>query len=590
MNLMNVFQVLGGLAIFIFGMKLMSDGLHRVAGERMRSILRMFSANRFVAVATGAVVTGVIQSSGASTVMVVGFVNAGLLSLFQAIGLILGSHIGTTVTAQLVAFDLNWLIMPSIIIGLIFSFVPNRKVSNWSETLLGLGFVFLGMLTMSNELRALANYPQFVQTLQAVDCRPVNGMIPILPMLGALVIGAFATIAMQSSSACTGVLVALGAANLIDIHTALVMIMGANIGTTVTAQLAAITANRIAKQAALANTLANTIGALVIMASLWITVDGVPVFLKLVEFLSFGAGIPRQIANAHTIFNVCTTIMWLPFIGLLAAMCERLIPVKESAKVVYERLEPHLLNTPSIALTQTASALRKMLKKAWKMIDCALSVYNRNDEHNQEMEKQLDQREADIDRRQKAITEYLSELMQRPLSSKESGQIPLLLHCTNDVERIGDHASIIHHAVLSLKDGNLRFSPDAETEYDQLHDTLGELAQATIRMLEAPTAENRVAAARLQERMQMMLDQSETKHFSRVSNGECKPQVGLLFLELVEEMRKISRHLENIHDRAEMFYGKFPKDRRIYRQNGKDRPEDGAENRNGQAAAEIRGS
>ena len=561
MGLMSVFQVMGGLAIFIFGMKLMSAGLHRTAGERMRSILRLFSANRYVAVATGAVVTGVIQSSGASTVMVVGFVNAGLLTLVQAIGLILGSHIGTTVTAQLVAFDLKILIMPSIIIGLIFSFIPNRKISNWSETILGLGFLFLGMMTMSDELHALSHYEPFVRALQSVNCRPVNGVMPLMPMLGALAIGAFATIAMQSSSACTGVLVALGAAQLLDIHTALVLVMGANIGTTVTAQLAAITANRIAKQAALANTLSNTIGALITMATFWITIDGEPVFLKLVEWVSMDAGIPRQIANAHTIFNVCTTIMWLPFIGLLARICERLIPVKKDAEVVYERLEPHLLNTPSIALTQTASALRKMLKKSWKMIDCALNVYNRNTERNQEIEKQLEQREADIDARQKAITEYLSKLMLRPLNAKESGQIPMLLHCTNDVERIGDHAEIIHATVLRLLEGGLRFSSDAEAEYDLLHDTLGQLAEATIRMLESPTSDLRVEAARMQERMQMMLDQSETKHFTRISNGECKPQVGILYLELVEEMRKISRHLENIHDRAAMFYGKFPKAR-----------------------------
>ena len=561
MSLMHVFQVMGGLAIFIFGMKLMSSGLHRVAGERMRSILRMFSANRFVAVATGAVVTGVIQSSGASTVMVVGFVNAGLLTLEQAIGLILGSHIGTTVTAQLVAFDLNWLIMPSIIIGLIFSFIPNRKISNWSETILGLGFLFLGMLTMSNELHVLSNYEPFVRTLRSVNCQPVNGVMPVLPMLGALAIGAFATIAMQSSSACTGVLVALGTANLLDIHTALVLVMGANIGTTVTAQLAAITANRIAKQAALANTLSNTIGALITMATFWITIGGEPVFLKLVEWVSFGAGIPRQIANAHTIFNVCTTIMWMPFVGLLVTMCEKMLPVKEAAKVVYERLEPHLLSTPAIALTQTASALRKILKKSWKMIDCTLNVYNRNDERNQAVEKQLEQREADIDRRQKAITEYLSKLMLRPLNAKESEQIPMLLHCTNDVERIGDHAEIIHGIVLRLQEQNLRFSPGAEEEYDQLHDTLSELAHTTVRMLEEPSSGIRIEAVRIQERMQIMLDNSEARHFTRISNGECKPQVGMLFLELVEEMRKISRHLENIHERAASFYGKFPKAR-----------------------------
>jgi len=411
---------------------------------------------------------------------------------------------------------------------------------------------------MSSELKILSHYEPFVQALQSVNCTPVNGFMPLLPMLGALVIGTIATIAMQSSSACTGVLVALGSAGLLDIHTALLLVMGANIGTTITAQLAAITANRIAKQAALANTLSNTIGALVIMLTFWITFDGEPVFLKLVQGLSFGAGLPRQIANAHTIFNICTTLMWLPFVGLLAKLCEKLLPVEEE-NVVYERLEPHLLSTPSIALTQTASALRKMLKKAWKMIDCALNVYNHNDERNQVVEKQLEQRENDIDSRQKAITEYLSKLMTRPLEPKESEQIPMLLHCTNDVERIGDHAEVIHSTIMRMKDNDLHFSLEAEKEYDKLHQMLAELTLSTVKVLEDPTLESRLQSVRLQERIQIALDQSETEHFSRIAEGECKPEVGVLFLELVEEIRKISRHLENIHVRSAMFYKKFPK-------------------------------
>ena len=563
MALIDVIQVMGGLAIFIFGMKMMGDGLRKVAGERMRSILRIFSANRFVAVATGAAVTAVIQSSSASTVMVVGFVNAGLLSLMQAIGLMLGAHIGTTVTAQLVAFDISWIIMPSIILGLLLGFVNKNRIAVWSETIIGLGFLFLGMEIMSNELNALKSCEPFLQALRLFECKPINGVIPVFPMLGTLLIGTLATCLMQSSSACTGVLVALGSTGLLDIYTALGLVLGANIGTTITAQLAAVTANRIAKQAAWANTLSNTIGAIITVATFWITIGGEPVFLKLVEWVSPGAGIPRLIANAHTIFNVWTTLMWLPFIGLLAAICEKIVPVKESGKIVYERLEPHLLNTPSIALTQTASALRKMLKKAWKMIDCALNVYNRNDEKNQTLEKQLEQREADIDQRQQAITEYLSQLMQRPLNSRQSEQIPMLLHCTNDVERIGDHAEIIHSVVLRLRDEGLRFSPEAEVEYDRLHDMLASLAYATVDMLENPTEELHAIAAGFQEEMQTMLDESETRHFARVSNGDCRPQVGMLFLELVEEMRKVSRHLENIHDRASMFYGKFPNPRKI---------------------------
>lgn len=559
MSLLDILQVLGGSAIFIFGMNLMSSGLHRAAGEKMRAILRMFSANRFVAVITGAAVTGVIQSSSASTVMVVGFVNAGLLSLVQAIGLMLGAHIGTTITAQLVAFDISWIIMPSIILGLLLSFTDRNRIADWSEIIIGFGFLFLGMQIMSTELSALKNCEPFLHILQMFECKPVNGMIPVLPMLGTLVTGTVATCLMQSSSACTGILVALGSAGLLDIYTALGLVLGANIGTTITAQLAAVTANRIAKQAALANTLSNAIGALITMATFWISIDGEPAFLKLVEWVSGGAGIPRQIANAHTIFNFCTTLIWLPFIGFLARLCERLIPVKKTDKVVYERLEPHLLNTPSIALTQTTGALRKMLKKSWKMIDCALNVYNRNDERNQVVEKQLEQRENDIDSRQKAISAYLSQLMLHPLNARESRQIPMLLHCTNDVERIGDHAEIIHGAVLHLQKEGLRFSPEAEAEYDQLHDTLEELTRATVRMLETPSAVLQAEAVRIQEHLQEMLNRAETTHFTRISNGECKPQVGILYLELVEEIRKISRHLENIHERSAMFYGTFPK-------------------------------
>ncbi len=557
MNLMQWMQVFGGLAIFIFGMKLMSDGLHHVAGERMRAILRMFSANRFVAVVSGAIVTCVIQSSSASTVMVIGFVNAGLLSLVQAMGLIFGANIGTTITAQLVAFDIAWIIMPAIIIGLLLSFVPKMRISNWSETIIGFGFLFLGMKTMSGTLKIMAQNPAFLEAFQTFQCAPVNGVIPFSSLLGAIGIGLVATCVIQSSSACSGIIVALGASGLVDIYTAVALVLGSNIGTTVTAQLAAMTANRIAKQAALAHTLFNMFGVLLMLIPLYIYWDGEPVFFKIISEISLNGDLPRQIANAHTVFNLTTTIILLPFIPILAKICERLIPVQES-RIKYERLEKHLLDTPSIALTQTTSALRQMLLKSWKMIDCTLNLYNRNDEKNQLMEKQLDKREADIDERQQAITEYLSQLMLRPLTAQESEQIPMLLHCTNDVERIGDHAEIIKATVERLQNDGLRFSPEAEKEYDTLHDTLAELADTTIKHLAKPSTMRKSEAEHLQEKIQSMLSRSEAEHFNRISSGDCHAPAGILFLEMVEEIRKIARHLENINDRAAMFYGKFP--------------------------------
>lgn len=552
MSLTSMIQVFGGLAIFIYGMKLLGDGLALVAGERMRSILRMFSANRFVAVLSGAAVTCVIQSSSASTVMVIGFVNAGLLSLVQAMGLIFGANIGTTITAQLVAFDIGWIIMPSIIAGLLMSFIPRPRVVAWSGTIIGLGFLFFGMEIMSGELKFLAKDPVFMQAFQTFQCAPVNGYLPVTGLLGAILVGVVATCIIQSSSACTGIIIALGASGLLDIYTAVALVLGSNIGTTITAQLAALASNRIAKQAALAHTLFNCIGVIITVLCFWIVIGGEPVFFKIIK--GMGGDLPRQIANAHTVFNVVTTLALLPAIPLLAKICERIIPVKSDTKVKYEFLEPHLLETPSIALTQTSAALRKMTKKAWKMVNCALNVYNRNDEKNQQIEKQLEKREADVDERQQAITAYLAKLMTRPLASRESEQIPLLLHATNDVERIGDHAAIIRNIFSRMEEGKLKFSPSAEAEYDKLHDVLASLADTTIQMLESPGTEKQVKAAELLGRLKAMLDISEKEHFARISSGDCKPGVGILFLELLEEIRKVARHFENINDRATMFY------------------------------------
>ena len=553
---MTFMQVFGGLAIFIFGMKLMSDGLHQVAGERMRSILRMFSANPLVAVASGAAVTCVIQSSSASTVMVIGFINAGLLTLVQAMGLIFGANIGTTITAQLVAFDISWIIMPAIIAGLLMSFVKNQKIANWSETIIGLGFLFLGMEFMSGELKTLSSHPAFMEAFQTFKCAPVNGILPVGALFGAIFIGMMATLIVQSSSACSGIVIALGASGLLDIYTAVALVMGSNVGTTITAQLAAMTANRVAKQAALAHTLFNVLGVIIICCTFLIPWGAEPAFFTLIRKLSLNGDLPRQIANAHTVFNVFTTLILLPFIPILARICEKVIPVS-SGKIKYQYLEPHLLDTPPIALTQTAYALRRMLQKAWRMIDCALSIYNRNDEKNQAFVRQLEKREADIDERQKNITDYLAQLMSRKLTRSEAAQIPLLLHCTNDVERIGDHTEIIQGIIEKLQSDELKFSIQAEKEYDLLHDKLAEVARLSSEMLARCTPEQQKKSNQLENEIYNLLDKFEHEHINRINRGDCRPQVGILYLELLSEIRKISRHLFNINERSGMFYGNF---------------------------------
>lgn len=553
----NVLAVLGGVAIFIYGMTLMSDGLQKVAGTKMRSILRLFARNRYVAVLTGAGVTCVIQSSAATTVMVVGFVNAGLLNLEQSIGIICGAHIGTTVTGQLVAFNIGVIVYPAIIAGLLLGLAKNRLVAHWGEVIIGFGFLFLGMELMNGTLKDL----EFLKTaIKYFDCAPdASGVMPVGSVFGAIVVGMLVTVIIQSSSACTGLIIIMANNGLIDFHTAISLALGSNIGTTITAQLAAISANRVAKQAAMAHTLTQAIGVLLIAVTFWIRIGTEPIFFTVIRWCSPGAELPRMIANGHTIFNIISTIIFLPFIPQLAKLCEKIIPVNRQ-ELKFRRLDPLLLATPSIALAQTTAAIRKMLQKAWRMVDCAICIYNHNDESNQRVVKQLEKREADVDQRQQEIADYLSQLMQHgDLRPGEASQIPLLLHCSNDAERIGDHTVPIRRILGDLEDQGRRFSAKATAELDALHEKLRELAEAVILTLEKNTPENIERAKILRREMVEALNASEREHLSRINQGLCVPQVGIIYLELLEEFHKIGRHLSNIAERAESFYEKLEK-------------------------------
>ena len=362
-----------------------------------------------------------------------------------------------------------------------------------------------------------------MEAFQTFKCAPVDGVMPPMALLGAICVGIIATLIIQSSSACSGIVIALGASGLVDLYTGVALVLGANVGTTITAQLAALAANRLAKQAALAHTLFNVLGVLLICGTFWITWDKEPVFFRLVEWLSADGSLPRKIANAHTVFNCATTFLLIPFIPLLAKTCEKIIPLQKK-EVKYEYLEPHLLETPSIALAQTVAALRKMLKKAWKMIDTTLRIYNKNDEKNQKRLKQMEKREADIDERQQKITEYLSELMLQRLTPEEAGQIPLLLHCTNDTERIGDHASILKDVVERMRASEHTLSQEAECEFNRLHKNLNELSGMTVDILEKHSRDTMQDARTLENEINKQLLLAEEGHMNRLNKGQCTPE------------------------------------------------------------------
>ncbi len=555
MHLMDVLNVFGGLAIFIFGMNMMSDGLNKSAGERMKSILGLFTSNRFVAIVSGTVVTAVVQSSSATTTMVIGFVNAGLLTLVQSIGIIFGANIGTTVTAQLVAFDIEWLIMPAIMLGVGMSFIPRDKVRYASETIIGFGLLFLGMSLMSGALKGVSTNESFQAIFATFNCDPdlAGGVIPPLKVFGAITIGLVATCIIQSSSATSGIVIALGLSGVIDnIETAMALILGSNIGTTITAQIAALTANRLAKQAALAHTLFNVIGVLVLLVTFWIPCPGSDeaLFFAVLGKLSVGGELPRQIANAHTLFNVCTTLVLIPFVPVLARICEHIIPVN-LRRVGFQRLEPHLLDTPAIALTQSKHTLRHMLRKSWNMVDCALRTYNRNDAKNQLLAERLDQREKRVDELQYEITKYLEQIMRKKLTPAQTSVIPLLLHCTNDAERIGDHTAIIVELIRNFKSEAGNLSDAANQEFATLCDKLNDLANvAADLLLDQPSQMLIDQGYELDRELGALCRNYEANHVRRTGGLSEKPEVGLFYVEIISEIRKVGHHFGNVVERA----------------------------------------
>lgn len=558
-NIWNiVVSVLGGLALFMFGMTMMSDGLANIAGEKMKSILGYCTSNRFIALLAGATITAVIQSSSATTVMIIGFVNAGLMNLAQSIGVIFGANIGTTITAQIIAFDVGALAMPAIIIGLVMRFIKRGKIADIGMTVLGFGLLFFGMNLMSGELKSLSGFPSFLEFFQLFDCAPVNGVMPVGNVFGTILIGLVATLIVQSSSAATGVVVILGAGGLINLYTAVALILGANIGTTITAQLAAIPANRPARQAALAHTLFNVIGVGLAVATFWIPWKntGIPILFYFVNSLTEGnafAAIPenmaRHIANAHTVFNVITALILLPLSRVLATICEKLIPITQ-AKIHFQYLEPHLLDSPALALRQSVTAIGKMLKKSWKMVDSAVVGNFMQGKVNESRMEKFQNREERVDRYQSEIMEYLSQVMRRKLSPKQAERIPALMHCTNDAERIADRAENIINLTRRLEAEKLTISHAALDELERIFAELSKQTAFALNALEFSEEEWAERAVKAEKLIGKLAADSEESHIKRMKNAKCTAQTGIVYVELLGELVAVSRHLSNIAERA----------------------------------------
>ncbi len=550
-----IISLLGGLAIFIFGMKIMAEGLQRVAGSRLKNILQLFVRNRLVGVLVGTGVTAVIQSSSATTVMVVGFVNAGLLTLRQAISVIYGSSIGTTITAQIIAFKLTKIALPTIIIGLVIQMVSKRMTTKfWGEVLLGFGLLFFGMSMMSDTLVPLRESPTFISFFHGFDCSPVNGIMPFSSVLWAVLIGTAMTAIVQSSSATVGLVMALAASGLINFYTAVPLVLGDNIGTTITANLAAIGTNRSARRAAIANTVIKVSGTLFMVGLFYYTYDGVPVFLYFINMITpgnvlsvYSENIARHIAMAHTMFNVCNVIILLPLVNQLAWLCEKILPIKTTGvEQRHQYLEQHLLETPPLAFVQITKELAYMTRRSMKMVE---EAYRCLAENTLKWEDSIRRREEIVDQLQTDLSEYIADLTGKPLTEQESSVVPELMHAVHDAERVGDLAMNIFEQAERRIRKNIELSDDAIKDLHDMFTTVDHQCGDVVEALRTGNLDSARQAIAHEKKINDMQRRLSSRNMKRLESGVCSTRSGVMFLEIVTNLERIGDHLVNIAER-----------------------------------------
>lgn len=521
-----IFSIIGGLGLFIFGIRMMGDGLQKAAGQRMREILGHLIKNRFVGVGWGALVTSVIQSSSATTVMVVGFVNAGLITLTQAIPIIFGANIGTTITAQLIAFKLTDYALPIVGIGAaMYLFGKRKKTKQIGEAVLGFGILFLGLSIMSSGVKPLGDSAVIKDSFTKFSYNPLLGIL----------VGTIATAIVQSSSVTTGIVLALASIGLLDINGALPIVLGTNIGTCVTAMLASIGTNLSAKRAAVSHVLFNVIGTIIAVGLL-------PVYRFLV--LHTSTDLMRQIANFHTIFNVVNTALFIGFVPLFARLVKIIMPGKE---IIVERgpkyLSKNLLNTPSIAIDAAKKEILRTLKFTKEMVGNAMDSFYY--ENRKEIQK-VRLREDMVDELQTAITSYLVKITEKELNEDEARAIPSLIHSINDIERIADHATNIVDIAERKIDNNIKISKKAQEEIKKMHAVLSIMIDDVIRALPELNKEITKDVFRNENKINSMFVELRRNHCERLGKGICTHLGGLVFIDLLMNFEKIGDHLTNI--------------------------------------------
>ena len=537
MKITDFFSILGGLALFLYGMQMMSNGLEAAAGNKMKQILEKLTANRFLGVLVGAGITAVIQSSSATTVMVVGFVNSGMMTLQQAVWIIMGANIGTTITGQLIALDVGAIAPLLAFLGVaLVVFIKKQKVHHYGLILAGLGILFVGMDMMSAAMMPLRESEAFISLMTKFSN----------PFLGILA-GAVFTAIIQSSSASVGILQALASSGLIGLGNAVYVLFGQNIGTCITAILASIGTNRNAKRTTIIHLMFNIIGTII-----FTTVCILTPLTDLIESLT-PDNVAAQIANMHTLFNIVTTLLLLPFGTYLAKLARKILPEKKDENVDVMHMEfirpmetkrDTQIGLSAIAVTSIRKEIHRMMTMAKENVDRSFEAVK---EGKTTLLEEVREREEYIDFLNKEISKYISKTLVNESNPRDSRYISALFKVCGNIERIGDHAMNICEYTKVIERQNISFSSEVKREIDEMKkicdqaiDYLSEIGQ------EPGQKEDIRAIVDIEQKIDDMTEDYRQKQLERMQKGTCSEEGCIIYSEMLTDFERIGDHILNI--------------------------------------------
>lgn len=532
--------LLGGLGLFLFGMKTMSDAIEKTAGAKLRPILEKFTSNKFLGLIVGAIFTALVQSSSACTSMVVSFVDSGLMTLYQAVGVIFGANIGTTITSQLVSFDLEQFAPIFLGIGVImYMFIKKEKVNRFGEIIIGFGVLFLGISLMGSAVEPLKTDPGVQQLFASLS----NPFIAFL-------IGWVVTGIIQSSSVTVSIIVVLASKGMFNnnLTICLFIILGCNMGACMTALLTSLSGNKDAKRAAMIHFLFNLVGSTIMFILL--TFFGGWIQNLLYNVISKGAGHEgNYIANSHTLFKVFQVIVILPFSSLLVKATYLIVPGEDKSKVGYgdsfklQFIGNTKIFNPATAVVSAQNEIERMGSLASDNLNRAMNALITMDE---ETIKDVWEVEKNIDFLSHEITDYLVRLTQTTMPIEDLKSIGGLFHVVNDIERIGDHATNIVEAAQTKKDRGISFSKEAMKELTDMVDAVNQNIQYCLEMFVTRNDDHLKQIEELEDKVDQMERDIQDSHISRMTKGECSPEAGIIFNDIITGLERVCDHATNI--------------------------------------------